>query len=183
MQEIGRAGRDGLQSEAVLFYNNNDVATNTAVREEMREFCKSTSCRRVFLCEHFSCECQPQSLSYNCCDICTGKCNCTECLSKLLNDDMDLSQPDPVDDKLSDTDQNLQALLEAYFDAENDLLDMPNANIFTGLTVSLAKKIVGKYLSYRSPDDIMADFPFLELCHACNIFGIISSVTVEIPEC
>ncbi|CAC5410858.1 unnamed protein product [Mytilus coruscus] len=39
LQEIGRAGRDGRQSSAFMHYNMSDIATNTIVQPEVREFC------------------------------------------------------------------------------------------------------------------------------------------------
>ena len=48
MQEIGKAVRDGLPSEACLFYNKNDIGRNlTNQTTEMRSFCTLDTCRRV----------------------------------------------------------------------------------------------------------------------------------------
>ena len=79
-QEIGRAGRDGLASEALLFYNMRDVvllaqfAKDSSQKEvlleklnRMKEFAQATSCRRKILLAYFS-----EQLENNCnnCDIC-----------------------------------------------------------------------------------------------------------------
>ena len=39
-QEVGRAGRDGSPSTAVLYFDNSDIATTTHVRDEMRNYCE-----------------------------------------------------------------------------------------------------------------------------------------------
>ena len=39
-QETGRAGRDGKQADAILYYNNRDIARNKVdMQNDMREFC------------------------------------------------------------------------------------------------------------------------------------------------
>jgi ATP-dependent DNA helicase RecQ len=82
-QEIGRAGRDGLVSDCVLFYSSGDVAAASrlfeslepdqkraamARLEAMRAYAESERCRRALILEHFG-EDAPES---NCgaCDNC-----------------------------------------------------------------------------------------------------------------
>ncbi|MDP8213168.1 MAG: RecQ family ATP-dependent DNA helicase [Candidatus Zapsychrus exili] len=86
-QETGRAGRDGLKSEVILFYNKwraNDkkkfIISNIKdpekkeieikKLEKMIEFCKIRTCRRKFLLECFG-----ESISDHCekCDICINR--------------------------------------------------------------------------------------------------------------
>ncbi len=68
-QETGRAGRDGLHSDAILFYSagdiiklrkfveieNNQAQTAVSLKklQQMQEFCESESCRRQYLLEYF----------------------------------------------------------------------------------------------------------------------------------
>lgn len=81
-QEIGRAGRDGGESETILFYAMNDViiyremfeqseATNKEIQlaklERMMQFADASICRRKILLNYFN-----EYLSENCgnCDVC-----------------------------------------------------------------------------------------------------------------
>ena len=82
-QETGRAGRDGLQSEALLFFSRGDVMQlrgfieiegNEAQSDIMLEklnmmvsYCESRKCRRQYLLEYFG-----EDHSGNCgnCDVC-----------------------------------------------------------------------------------------------------------------
>jgi ATP-dependent DNA helicase RecQ len=82
-QEIGRAGRDGAPSTAILFYSFADVMQmremvtkdvparqaqlNTAKLERMQQFAEAASCRRKILLNYFS-----ETLHEDCgnCDIC-----------------------------------------------------------------------------------------------------------------
>jgi ATP-dependent DNA helicase RecQ len=82
-QEIGRAGRDGTDATAMLFYSFADVMSmremvtkdvpqrqaqlNTAKLERMQQFAEAASCRRRILLHYFS-----EDLGHDCgnCDIC-----------------------------------------------------------------------------------------------------------------
>jgi len=79
-QEIGRAGRDGLPSETILYYNMRDFVlysqfadggANTAMQKEklnrMLQFAEAKSCRRKILLSYFG-----EHLTKNCgnCDVC-----------------------------------------------------------------------------------------------------------------
>ena len=81
-QEIGRAGRDGLPSETLLYYNMRDFilysqfadnGANAAMQKEklnrMLQFAEAKSCRRKILLSYFG-----EHLSENCgnCDVCAN---------------------------------------------------------------------------------------------------------------
>lgn len=79
-QEIGRAGRDGLEAETVLFYSFADIAARQSFIESsgqqsinaeklsrMKEFAESQICRRRVLLSYFN-----ETLDHDCgnCDVC-----------------------------------------------------------------------------------------------------------------
>ena len=63
---MGRAGRDGHAAEAVLYFNNSDLAEKP-VENSMIEFFRTKSCRRQFLSTYFD---APFESVFNCCDVC-----------------------------------------------------------------------------------------------------------------
>lgn len=85
-QETGRAGRDGLHSEAILFYGTGDVMklkrfaevegneAQTKIMlqklEKMSKFCEIKTCRRKYLLNYFGDEAADYCGS---CDICLNK--------------------------------------------------------------------------------------------------------------
>lgn len=84
-QEIGRAGRDGLPSETILYYNMRDFVlysqfaedgANTGMQKEklsrMLQFAEAKSCRRKILLSYFG-----EHLTQNCgnCDVCENPPN------------------------------------------------------------------------------------------------------------
>ena len=86
-QETGRAGRDGQQASAVLFYNNRDIAKNKpGMQETVRDFCQSKSeCLRSFLLTLLDTDkkyFKPVSPKHLCCSVCKLACHCHVCTTE-----------------------------------------------------------------------------------------------------
>ncbi len=71
MQEIGRAGRSGSKSCAIMYYNNSDIAKNKdIINDSIREYCTSKNvCLRKIILNYFGFESIQQK---ECCVICNG---------------------------------------------------------------------------------------------------------------
>ncbi len=107
-QETGRAGRDGLEAECVLFYSAADImrwkslfersaedfddadkmiAAQMLLLDEMRRYCTGPQCRHRVLSEHFGQAYPTQNC--NACDICLGETDAaeeaTEIAQKILS--------------------------------------------------------------------------------------------------
>ncbi|KAL1433647.1 hypothetical protein MTO96_012471 [Rhipicephalus appendiculatus] len=91
-QEIGRAGRDGLPSKCIVFFNNKDLVSNkhflkdisnplflqhkTDMLNKMQHYLSSTRCRRKLLLAHFAgAEADTVGGVPHCCDNCTRRLN------------------------------------------------------------------------------------------------------------
>ena len=101
-QEIGRAGRDGLPAECILFYKHSDIKKLSYLVQEhhsqiekekikgdlfkMLDFCESIICRKKKILEHFD-EITEEDCKY--CDNCDNKTvqkeNLTEVAQKILS--------------------------------------------------------------------------------------------------
>lgn len=83
IQETGRAGRDGKQSFAVLYYNNRDIARNKeGMSDEIRQFCRlEASCLRKFLLNSLDAT-SPKCIGHLCCSFCESVCDCNNCLGQ-----------------------------------------------------------------------------------------------------
>jgi ATP-dependent DNA helicase RecQ len=90
-QESGRAGRDGLDADCVMFYSMGDYARWKAHIEEgpaknrdasfatlraMVNYCTGVRCRHKSLVEYFGQDFEAESC--NACDVCTGELNVVE---------------------------------------------------------------------------------------------------------
>lgn len=89
IQETGRTGRDGLLSTATLFHH---IGRRVAIDDCMKSYIENTSvCRRDFLFQDFDkYKHSDFGTKCSCCDICTLKCECDNCVhtdNKITSDE------------------------------------------------------------------------------------------------
>lgn len=80
IQESGRAGRDGRQSETILYVRS----AGKHATKDMKQYVENSSmCRRLLLYKNFLFNKEKQSRIVKpckCCDLCRPLCNCDECM-------------------------------------------------------------------------------------------------------
>ncbi|XP_055997919.1 ATP-dependent DNA helicase RecQ-like [Ostrea edulis] len=81
LQETGRAERDGLPADAILYVNKTDVRKNRpGMQNSMRQYCTSTdTCLRLQLLQHLDYKPEEGNKNCKCCSVCDILCNCTDC--------------------------------------------------------------------------------------------------------
>jgi hypothetical protein len=81
VQEIGRAGRDGLPVSSCVLYHGTDLSgSKKKMAIEVRQYCRTVDCRRKFLSDYFGYEYQEHSIAHLCCDNCSSLCKCDVCI-------------------------------------------------------------------------------------------------------
>jgi hypothetical protein len=175
-QESGRAGRDGQEAEAIIFYNKDDLGKSTT-RPEVKEYCQLESCRRKFLAKRFglkdSADVQfaPSKLHW-CCDNCSSLCECPDCISARTTK---ITEIHGSDDGTVDNDvikDVIHQTLLSVFDAINkEMRGSIDVTLCTGLTVTLADDIAQNYRYLMDFDALCIMYSylnndFLEAIHA-----------------
>ena len=102
VQEIGRAGRSGNQSYAMIYYNNNDLSSKN-VDESMKKYCGEESCLRAGLLGHFGFPLEKQN---HCCRNCERNSQDSTCTT------------DNIVDKFSTPIRNVESIDDDCFMAE-----------------------------------------------------------------
>lgn len=77
IQEIGRCGRDGRQSYAVIVYHQ-DSLKGSHITESAKRYVRSQQCLRVTLAEEFGTT-YDEVPKHLCCSLCFAQCSCCSC--------------------------------------------------------------------------------------------------------
>ena len=80
LQETGRAGRDMLPSQAILYHGGVGVSARN-LSDGMKEYCANKhACRRQLLLKHFDNSTESSNIPLcQCCDVCQRSCTCCQC--------------------------------------------------------------------------------------------------------
>ena len=173
LQEMGRAGRDGLPSECLLFYNNTDIGINRGhIQQGITEFVKLETCRRQYLSEYFGSQYVNEVKDRDmCCDNCSN-----------ASKDMEMTTAPST----SMTSTKLQrdtvcSMLLSYFASENAVFesDVCTPEGLTCLTSSLARDISKNHTKYNTANALQDDFPMLDKTYVDNISSLLHFCSVE----
>ncbi len=174
LQEAGRAGRDGIPSNAILYCYPG--CTIGHVRPAMKKYITNTdTCRRSLLLQSFVEDHRISLNRHSCCDVCVKNCPCAtpcsyqpvsakEWANKLcVNDDDDLTltpvrQTSP--EQLNELEKILHALREEKIDAAVPLF--AGNDIASGFPLYVIDIVVSKSQYISSSEDLE------ELCLVWN---------------
>jgi ATP-dependent DNA helicase RecQ len=74
LQQMGRAGRDGSQSNHLLLYSRRKCKS---IDKEMLDYIYCKTCYRESLLSNYDCKVDDMTL-HNCCAFCADKCHCND---------------------------------------------------------------------------------------------------------
>lgn len=84
-QETGRAGRDGDNAVATLYYNGRDIGKGKyPVDDVMRQLATAQTCKREIILHYFGHEMPNRSDLHSCCDYHRAICDCQTCMDTIL---------------------------------------------------------------------------------------------------
>lgn len=183
MQQVGRAGRDGSKASATLHYNASDIGTHKSyLSDDVRNYCKLTTCRRRFLVEYFGGDHEEMVPAHNCCDNCSNDCACFDCLGNrdlFDGSDIELLQAESLIESSPKISAIATNVLQQYFDTENQQYaqDYMIPEMITGLSQQFATQLAKYVDSYKSLDTLTCYFPDVERDYLVQICSILEAIS------
>eukprot|EP00794_Sanderia_malayensis_P002023 gene2023-2300_t len=189
IQESGRAGRDGLQSHAILLLHPRCMTSKTS--PAMKAYSTNTMfCRRNSLVKYFGKGISDLGLEcHQCCDVCAQQCQCNTCKEFGINFRSPLEVNYDLHSKIS-----RQASTPAAMSAEGrdslkvSLLQLRNSvlsncssvvvgvNISTGFPVCVVDEVVANADTFINKESVWLQTSLLDIELAGQIFEILSDI-------
>lgn len=168
MQEIGRAGRTGIQSHAILYYNNSDIGKNKKhINDSVRHYCRSTdTCLRKQLLEYFGFTVAKQS---KCCSVCDGEYGNVGVSKEVVKKKVRHLLDDGI---------VLKSLIDNVFsDYQHDVLSDCSLLYCMTIDEDLAENIVSQVEYIETESDLLHSFGMWDEVCSSKIFSIITKYT------
>ena len=190
MQESGRCGRSGEQSDALLLYNGLNLK---AADSDMKEYVQSSTCRRKFLLKYFGTSHSRFPSGHICCDICAESCTCqgVHCnmdlhLPILLEEEEEDSRA-ICNEKLLELKEKLNALKKTLF-KDSIAIKERNASIIGCPTTLLEfgtvqiQQVVDNAEHIFSVSDVLKHVDIWQRKHAVSVLKIFESTFNDVES-
>lgn len=185
VQQLGRAGRDGEDSEHLLLYHKKQLRN---VEEEMLTFARNTDkCRRELLLEYYAVtDIQQHDPRCKCCDVCALQCECGDCELHPYKQ-FNLESVEEHEDELwvrNVTSLQRQTLKESLLTYRESLLDesqsaIVSPDVIHGFTEEVVNQIVDNCKYLFTPDDIMMKCSVWSFSQAQHVANLITKLFDE----
>ena len=143
IQEVGRAGRNGNQSHAIIYYNKLDISEKmTTVEPVIKDYCRATLCYRQLILRYFD---FPHHTQSKCCSNCNKETN-----QSVV--------PEPLSLTKRNVDSNKLALELSNLLTESE--EVSDGSIIPQFVMS--EEIVDTVL--KNAEDVDSEFDLLEKC-------------------
>ena len=185
-QEAGRAGRDGLSSDVILYYYGQQV---THCEDDLRLFLKTDGCHRVSAYSSLDPQITPLQPPHDCCRVCSLTCTCEPggCTrTKAEFEEREAVTHLPANSRhVSAEDKTI--LVEALHELKNNLNATVPITLFgttavNGFSDELIEDVAENCSSIFSVEDVFTYAPVFLLSHAINIMEIINDLFGDCDE-
>lgn len=186
-QEIGRAGRDGKPSHAVVYVPTQYTKVDEQVKNLLKT-CKN-SCFRKTLYSHFDEHVTEVSPRHLCCTYCHTVCLCVQqgCTEPTPVYEQDSRETSAIVKRSATTDdiETLRELLEQY---QATLIEegthlYTSTTACTGFGPELIDAVIEHCTNIFDVDYIMKHLPVFKMHHAQHILRILNEVFADIENC
>ncbi|XP_002742228.1 bifunctional 3'-5' exonuclease/ATP-dependent helicase WRN-like [Saccoglossus kowalevskii] len=186
LQQIGRGGRDGKQSQQLLIYNKTQIRK---IDLDMLSYIRNqTECRRKILLQNYNVTCTGSSdaITHNhcCCDICEQSCTCEQEVCPMQHvyykETKRIPSSHVVRNVTTEQKQLLTSALDAYRVSIN--LDVCDESFIVpseashGFSEFVIGEIVDKCACLFSADDVMQHIHIWSYAHAKEVIKIINVI-------
>lgn len=187
-QQAGRAGRDGLPSDIILYFYGQQLSH---CDDDVRAFLKSTGCHRVSSYLSFDPDIVPLSPSHECCNYCAMYCTCDT--SNGCNGPKKLFEKSPsvqlgmMPDHpcRSVSDEQKAVLNDALLEVQRNVSCGSGSGAFGathGFSQELISDVVANCDKLFTIEDIKTSVPVFSKNHAVTILEIINEIFNDIDE-
>lgn len=187
-QEAGRCGRDGLQSQALIYFNSYDISTaKKQMSDSMRKFVLDPKCKREMILTYFGHEMPKRDLpDHTCCDFHQRHCQCDDCVCTSIKDIEDATKSETNVKNTYSSPHSQNVLTGAKKEAMQDALVnyrlslhgsgpscVGGVSLATGFSMELVDMIVHSAGELTSLKEIKEKLPIFSEEHAKNILAIL----------
>jgi hypothetical protein len=183
-QEIGRAGRDGKQSDALIIFYGQQLSH---CEDDVKYFVKSSGCYRVASLCPFDDNIKPLEPLHNCCSFCRGTCSCIECDDKSLEslpfETIETvvgysDGPSFIRSVSYDDQEDLKSALTELFESFVNNQDEMDVNFYEQLTTD----IVSNCHKIFTLEDIITNYAVFSVKRAISILDIFNDIFNDITS-
>ena len=188
-QKAGRAGRDGLSSDIVMYYYGQQVSH---VDEGVREFLAASECVRVAAYKVFDEGIVPVLPKHSCCDFCATLCDCNEVTGMCGKDPSpyelvaeDVSSSNNLYRSVSEENKTTlkEALKERQIDLSNyNAIVALGSTSYHGFSEQVISDVVENCHKIFSLEDVLTYSPIFSKLQALDLLSIISDVFNDIEK-
>jgi ATP-dependent DNA helicase RecQ len=185
VQQMGRCGRDGVQSNELILFKNHKGHLKKVECELVKLVKDDTECRRINLCKAYLMEKTNILPFHNCCDVCEKKCTCD---SEICPNTRKAYQPAEEDDEEEEEEEMIrevsledktilkEKLFAFKFKKALECDSVHHFELLYGLTDEVIDGVIEKCSHIFNPDDVLKLCKIWSYATAVIVCNIVNDV-------